>query len=118
MKAMVQCNWPTCSRKVQQLYPGPGNYCGPHRRLSTGALIALTKLEGPASLNLPTPTNEELEEFIRTGEIPSSRRIIPSFENKVMQCACCGGPLIIVNLPDGRHMGICRKCSFESQSAA
>ncbi len=126
VRVMTLCDWPECGKKVRKIGLGPGNYCSEHRQVARAAFWRLNLLEGPHSLNLMTPTNAELFEFVQTKQIPVSRRYRVTFENTAFGCARCHGPAIVFNPPDfvpGKEafynsaVIICRKCSFKPKAA-
>lgn len=124
ISAALPCEWPGCPKQVRPT--GARFICQPHRDLENKTFVALIRLEGPASLNRPTPTVAEIAEFAQTGVVPASRQAAMTHETTRMSCADCGGPLLMLNnadwvpgakatRPDGSAwgIGVCRCCSFD-----
>jgi len=96
----VACDWPTCGKRVRKFNLG-SNFCKEHRKLEWDAFMGIMNLEGPSSLNRPTPTVEERYEFWQNGgRLPASRLVPVTFETTKLGCMTCGGPMIMVNDPD------------------
>ena len=128
----TSCEWPACGKMVRKHHLGH-NFCREHSRVEWDAFMGIMHLEGPSSLNRPTPTVQERYEFAQTGKLPASRLVLVTFETTKVTCGTCGGPLIVVNDPDWSPdlpnamscrdqstpwgIGICRKCSFSKKSA-
>jgi hypothetical protein len=84
---------------VRQFWAGH-NYCPPHKKVQHAAILTLLRLEGPAALNRPLPTLQELQEVAATGSLPASRQAPITLETTQMRCMLCAGPLVIVNDAD------------------
>lgn len=123
------CDWPGCGKKVRKTRLGK-NMCAAHRKADWNAFMTICAIEGPAGLNRPTPTTEELEYMHRAGEMPASRLAPVALKDSHIHCADCHGKMLVFN-PSGWKagdpdvvnykpvgIGICPKCSFEKQAVA